>query len=428
MGLNSQHSPRVSILLPTHNRADVLPFAIRSVLAQTVQDFELLIAGDGCTDNTADIVQSFNDPRVHWFDLPKGPAFGYANRNTVLRKARGEIVAYMQHDDLWLCDHLEQLLPFFDDENIDIAFSRPLWVIPSGMIVPGLYNLNHAQILNIFLNIRNEIPSVCAVHRRDCFSRYGYWDDKLTLAADWDLWKRIIKGGGERNFSYLSDGTCLHFKANWQDESYDRAFGFRFWRRLFASDQMPTSLKMDVRSDVTEQEAVWEVISPEPQLWSCKIRTAIMQVLDVCALQRNLLAEALLEFNEEFMNEPLSLNASFGYEFSPLIATLRQIQANRKILDDTQAALAVAQKELMDTRKVLDDAQAAFADAQKDLMDTRKILEDTRAAFADTQKDLMEIKKTLTWRLRVYLINIYFVRKLYLMIVMAVRRWRSTFR
>jgi glycosyltransferase involved in cell wall biosynthesis len=201
MELDSQHSPRVSILLPTHNRADVLPFALRSVLAQTVQDFELLIVGDGCTDNTAEIVQSFNDPRIHWFDLPKGPTFGYANRNIGLQKARGEYIAYMTHDDLWLCDHLEQLLKLFDDDTIEIAFSRPLWVIPPGMIVPGIYNLNHAPTLNIFLNIRNGIPSDCTIHRRDCFSRYGYWDDTLCMSADWDMWKRIIKGGGERNFS-----------------------------------------------------------------------------------------------------------------------------------------------------------------------------------------------------------------------------------
>src|SRR5215216_328428 len=278
MGFDSQHSPRVSILLPTHNRADVLPFAIRSVLAQTVQDFELLIVGDGCTDNTSEIVQSFNDSRIHWFDLPKGPAFGYANRNIVLQAARSNYIAYMTHDDLWLCDHLEQLLQLFDDDTIEIAFSRPLWVIPPGMIVPGIYNLNDAPTLNIFLNIRNEIPSDCVIHRRNCFSKYGYWDDKLTISADWDLWKRIIKGGGERNFAYLSDGTCLHFKANWRDETYDRAFGFHFWRRLFASNQMPASLIVMVGSDITEQEAVWKVMSSAPRMWSTKIRTAITQI------------------------------------------------------------------------------------------------------------------------------------------------------
>jgi glycosyltransferase involved in cell wall biosynthesis len=65
-------APRFSVLIPTHNRSTLLRLAISSVLSQTETDFELLVVGDGCTDDTADVVAGF-DARIRWLDLPEGP-------------------------------------------------------------------------------------------------------------------------------------------------------------------------------------------------------------------------------------------------------------------------------------------------------------------------------------------------------------------
>src|SRR5688572_9109316 len=185
--------PTFSVLLPTHNRADVLPLAIRSVLYQTLDDFELLIVGDGCTDQTSDVVREFSDPRIRWFDLSKAPNFGYANRNLVLRKARGKYIAFMAHDDLWLPDHLELLAGCMADPRVEIAYSRPLWVIPPGLLSPGTFNLHDAATLELFVARQsNAIPASCVVHRRTCFEKYGYWNEELSSCADLDLWARII--------------------------------------------------------------------------------------------------------------------------------------------------------------------------------------------------------------------------------------------
>ena len=152
-------NPKFSVLLPTHNRGDVLELAIASVLAQTEPDFELLIVADGCTDNTCDVIARFNDSRIRLFNLPKAPHFGYANRNIALRESRGRLIAFVAHDDLLLQDHLELMGNLLDSSKASWGYSRPLWVSTDGIIVPFCTNLNLGDEREYFLGRRNTIPA-----------------------------------------------------------------------------------------------------------------------------------------------------------------------------------------------------------------------------------------------------------------------------
>ena len=145
-------APLFSVLMPTHNRADVLGYAIQSVLWQSAPDFELLIVGDGCTDNTAEVVAQYQDPRIRWFDLPKAPYFGYANRNIALREARGEYVAFAADDDLLLPDHLALLAGEAVRTQAEWLYSRPVWVTSDGVVVPSMVNLHNTDELHSFLD------------------------------------------------------------------------------------------------------------------------------------------------------------------------------------------------------------------------------------------------------------------------------------
>lgn len=202
--------PRFTILMPTHNRSDVIGFAIRSVLMQSEEDFELLVVGDGCTDDTAKVVLSFADQRIRWFDLPKAPSFGYANRNLVLRDARGEVVAFVAHDDLIFPDHLA-LLGRLIEEGADWAYSRPIFVSTDGVVLPYCTNLTIDDERAFFLDQANTVPATCIVHRRDCLDRFGYWPEDVRKAGDWQLWRKIIGGGAK--VAYLPAPTTLHFRA-----------------------------------------------------------------------------------------------------------------------------------------------------------------------------------------------------------------------
>lgn len=317
----SEHAPTFSVLLPTHNRADVLPFAIRSVLYQTLSDFELLLVGDGCTDHTSDIVREFSDPRIRWFNLPKAPNFGYANRNIALREARGKYIAFMAHDDLWLPDHLELLADCMKDPQTEIAYTRPLWVIPPALATPALitpatFNLNDKATLELFLAMqRNAISAGCFVHQRACFEKYGYWNEELSFGADHELWTRIIKGGKGRNFAYLPEPTCLHFRANWRTEANSGHLQLQVWKQLHAVENfMPPILNVVVPEGQTEQQAVWQAIATNPRDWTRQLRTAIHAVLD-----------KRIAIMDELVSEVLRRNAASGGDDAGLMDALVQL-------------------------------------------------------------------------------------------------------
>ena len=267
-------APQFSVLLPTHNRADVLEVAIRSVLAQTLENFELLVVGDGCTDHSKDVVAGMQDARIRWFDLPKAPHFGYANRNRALRKARGTYVAYMQHDDLWFPDHLELLARALDNSDVEFAYTLPLWIAPDGGLAPLDFDLNDPDARDTFLRMqRNVIPSNCVAHRRDCLDHHGYWNEDLPNCGDWDLWARIIRGGGRRNVGVVRVPTGLHFQAIWR--TGDAIPELRVWNAVHKVPwALPPTMRLPGPDGVSQQQAVWKRLVESPD-WIRNLRESL---------------------------------------------------------------------------------------------------------------------------------------------------------
>ncbi len=102
--------PLVTVVLATYNWATVLPYSIASVLGQTMRDFELLVIGDACTDESEAVVRGIGDARVRWMNRVVNAGHQAGPNNEGLQRARGLWTAYLGHDDLWLPQHLEHLL------------------------------------------------------------------------------------------------------------------------------------------------------------------------------------------------------------------------------------------------------------------------------------------------------------------------------
>jgi glycosyltransferase involved in cell wall biosynthesis len=99
-------APLVSVIIATYNYSSVLRHAIRSVLSQTYPNYELLVVGDACTDDSEEVVASFDDPRVTWINREKNSGTQAGPNNSGLERAAGRYVAYLGHDDLWHPWHL----------------------------------------------------------------------------------------------------------------------------------------------------------------------------------------------------------------------------------------------------------------------------------------------------------------------------------
>jgi hypothetical protein len=272
-------APRFSVLLPTHNRSDLLRLAILSMLAQTDGNFELLIVGDGCTDNSAEVIANFDDARIRWFDLPKAPYFGYANRNIALKHALGEYMAFVADDDLVFPDHLALLAATLEKSGAEWVYNRPLWVTTDGIVVPFASNLLNSDELDIFLTVRNHIPATCVLYRRSCLDKYGYWPEDVPSAADWRYWIRIIEGGHRTNLDYCPIPTSMHFNAIWKTTPDTQMGQVSTAREIAAkSSWWPATLKVPIAPGMPEQKVFYDLILSEGYV--DQLRRDVMHVVE----------------------------------------------------------------------------------------------------------------------------------------------------
>lgn len=303
---DSDH-PRVSVLLPTHDRPETLRHAIASLQAQTVQDFEILVVGDGCADPTRELMASIQDPRVRWFDLPKAPGFGYGNRNTALEEARGDFMAYMAHDDLAMPDHLERLLRYFEDPEVILAYSRPLWVDPQGHFFPSYFSLEDPVVLTRFLRREfNLMPACCVVYRLDATRRQLRWDDQLTKAGDWDLWIRILQSGSDKELQsvlrFHPFPTTFHFQADWRQARREAVPDSEAWAELQRQGRFPAQLQLAGAPELL-QELVLHRLLEEGVSWIAEVREASVRAIDLRYGWVNEIAITQLERAERLRGE-----------------------------------------------------------------------------------------------------------------------------
>jgi glycosyltransferase involved in cell wall biosynthesis len=182
--------PKVSVVIPAYNSIAYLPETIASVLQQTFTDFEILIVDDGSTDQTVAWANQITDSRVQVIPQPnQGVSVA---RNTGILHAQGDYVAFLDADDLWEANKLEQQVRYLDTHP-DIGWVHS-WVslidAQSQPVGKLLSSLAEGQIWKTLI-VRNTIACCSVMVRRSCFSIAGLFDPQIRSAEDWELWIRL---------------------------------------------------------------------------------------------------------------------------------------------------------------------------------------------------------------------------------------------
>lgn len=183
---------RVSVVLPTLNRAEQLPRAMRSVLSQTFGDLELIVVDDGSTQDLRSVVESFGDTRVVYVrhDCRRGAA---AARNTGIRSAKGEYLAFQDSDDEWLPGKLEKQLALIESCGPSVGWVGGGWISEDkGELRSELsQNLVRGEAYDSDLAYGAPFVTATWLVRRQILIEAGLFDESIPCLEDWDLILRL---------------------------------------------------------------------------------------------------------------------------------------------------------------------------------------------------------------------------------------------
>jgi len=222
--LDPNRSPLVSVIVPAYDVAEFIAEALDSVLAQTFDDYEIIVINDGSPDTEA--LERALAPylsRIVYIKQENGGVS--AARNTGIKAARGSLIAFLDADDTWLPNYLEvQVARIQADPSIDVLYPNVMMFGDASeageefmTACPSSGDVTFERLISQECNVSN-----CSIARRETLIRAGLFDESLRSVEDFDLWLRVVKNGGRivyhrdvlaryrrRGGSLTADPICL---------------------------------------------------------------------------------------------------------------------------------------------------------------------------------------------------------------------------
>lgn len=212
--------PLISVYIPTYNRAEILiRRSVPSVLAQTYKNFELIIIGDHCTDNTKELISKIKDSRIRFYNLPKrgyrypptvenhwlaGPVVA---ANQALTMVKGKWIARLDDDDIWTNDHLEELFSFARRGNYEFVSARHIIekngersVVDGASVQGSYYNITNKPVQRDNPKIGGSCTWLYRSYLKFLKYNINCWRKSWNRVNDTDLSVRIFSAGARMGF------------------------------------------------------------------------------------------------------------------------------------------------------------------------------------------------------------------------------------
>jgi len=226
----SRPKPRISLIVRTYNRPDLLREALVSAKKQTFRDFETVVINDGGTKEAESVAKEINPPGLRYFlAAHRGPASAL---NRGLEMARGDYIGFLDDDDLIYPNHLEALLGRLEQEKVaGLAYPqvRINYYEPAsrgGKLVRSEINIEESVDYEKCVRY-DPIVSMLILASRECFETAGrFIEDLVTTAHDWEMWLRLLK---HHRFYHLPEVTCEYQERIRQDRATRKGLFERYY-------------------------------------------------------------------------------------------------------------------------------------------------------------------------------------------------------
>ncbi len=198
LGIESKDNagPLVSVIVPTYNRPERMIMAVKSITNQTYKNVEIIVINDGGVEVGSLLASFGSQHNITYIGLNKNRERSFA-RNVGIRVASGKYIAYLDDDDVYYPDHIDTLVQFLECTNFKVAYTDACAAVEE--TVNGRYEIKQRQVIyshnfdQDFLLERNYIPILCMMHEKSCLEEVGYFDERLSVLEDWDLWIRLSR-------------------------------------------------------------------------------------------------------------------------------------------------------------------------------------------------------------------------------------------